>query len=85
MLLHDSLPSKKTIGSAFGERCAQSHNFLDVLPVSLLALDGLLRTVINPDDVNVTNVQELAERAGDRSGKQITVDGVTVKVEAFRR
>jgi hypothetical protein len=42
-------------------------------------------TVIAPSDVNVLNLQELAERAWRAVGKKITVDGVTVKVEAFRR
>ncbi len=32
-------------------------------------------TVIYPDGVNVTNVQELAERAWRSVGKKITVDG----------
>jgi hypothetical protein len=42
-------------------------------------------TVIYPEDVNVLNVQELAERAWRAVGKTITVGGVTVKVRAFRR
>ena len=42
-------------------------------------------TVIAPDDVNVLNLQELAERAWRAVGKQITVGGVTVKVKAFGR
>jgi len=33
----------------------------------------------------VLNLQELAERAWRAVGKKIIVDGVTVKVEAFRR
>jgi divalent metal cation (Fe/Co/Zn/Cd) transporter len=41
--------------------------------------------IIAPDDVSVLNVQELAERAWRSIGKKITIDGVTVKVEAFRR
>ena len=35
--------------------------------------------------MNVTNVQELAERAWRSVGKTITFDGVTVKVRAFGR
>jgi len=46
MLLHDSLPSQRTMGSAFAERCAQSHSFLDILPVSLLAGAACLGPVI---------------------------------------
>lgn len=42
-------------------------------------------TVIAPDDKNVLNLQELAERAWRAVGKQITVDGVTVKVRTFTR
>jgi hypothetical protein len=42
-------------------------------------------TVIYPDDVNVLNVQELAQRAWRAVGKTITVDGVTVEVRAFTR
>jgi hypothetical protein len=42
-------------------------------------------TVIAPDNVNVLNLQDLAERAWRAMGKKITVDGVTVKVETFRR
>jgi hypothetical protein len=42
-------------------------------------------TVIAPDDVNVLNVQEPAQRARRAAGKTITVAGVTVKVRAFRR
>jgi divalent metal cation (Fe/Co/Zn/Cd) transporter len=38
-----------------------------------------------PDDVNVLNVQELAERAWRAPGKQITVGRVTVKVRGFTR
>jgi hypothetical protein len=41
--------------------------------------------VIYPDDMNVTNVQELAERAWSAPGKEITVGRVTVKVRAFKR
>jgi hypothetical protein len=42
-------------------------------------------TVIAPDDINVTNVQELAEKAWRSVNKTITVGKVTVKVRAFRR
>jgi hypothetical protein len=42
-------------------------------------------TVIYPEDVNVLNVQELAERAQRVVGKTVTVDGVTAKVRAFTR
>lgn len=43
-------------------------------------------TVIAPGGKNVLlNLQELAERAWRAVGKQITVDGVTVKVRAFSR
>ena len=42
-------------------------------------------TVIHPDDENVLNVQELAERAWRAPGKEITVGKVTVKVRAFSR
>ena len=41
--------------------------------------------VIYPDDENVLNIQELAERAWRLPGKAITVGKVTVKVRAFRR
>ena len=36
-------------------------------------------TVTAPDDMNVLNVQELAEKAWRSISKQVTVDGVTVK------
>jgi hypothetical protein len=42
-------------------------------------------TVIYPDDVNVTNVQELAERAWRSVNKEITIGNVTVRVRAFKR
>jgi divalent metal cation (Fe/Co/Zn/Cd) transporter len=42
-------------------------------------------TVIAPDDMNVTNVQELAEKAWRSVNKEITVGGVTVKVRGFGR
>jgi hypothetical protein len=42
-------------------------------------------TVIAPDDVNVMNVQELAERAWRSPSKAIKVDGVTVRVRGFGR
>jgi hypothetical protein len=42
-------------------------------------------TVIAPDGVNVTNVQELAEQAWRSVNKEITVGGVTVKVRGFAR
>jgi divalent metal cation (Fe/Co/Zn/Cd) transporter len=42
-------------------------------------------TVIYPDDMNVTNVQELAEKAWQSVIKEITIGGVTVKVRAFKR
>ena len=42
-------------------------------------------TVIAPDDMNVLNVQELAERAWRAPGTSITVGKVTVKVRAFKR
>jgi hypothetical protein len=38
-----------------------------------------------PDDVNVLNVQELAQRAWRLPGKTITVGEVTVRVRAFSR
>jgi hypothetical protein len=42
-------------------------------------------TVIYPDDMNVTNVQELAEKAWRSVNKEITIGKVTVKVRAFGR
>jgi hypothetical protein len=42
-------------------------------------------TVIAPDDASVVNLQELAERAWRLASKQITVDGVTVRVQPFSR
>jgi hypothetical protein len=42
-------------------------------------------TVIYLDDVNVTNVQELAEKAWRSVNKTITIGKVTVKVRAFSR
>jgi len=60
--------------------------FKDVIQIRDTPWDRAVRiTVIAPDDVNVLNVQELAERAWRAVGKKITVDGVTVKVEAFTR
>jgi hypothetical protein len=37
-------------------------------------------TVIYPDDMNVTNVQEMAERAWRSVNKEITIGKVTVRV-----
>lgn len=42
-------------------------------------------TVIAPDDMNVLNVQELAEKAWRSVNKTITIGQVTVKVRAFTR
>jgi divalent metal cation (Fe/Co/Zn/Cd) transporter len=42
-------------------------------------------TVIYPDNMNVTNVKELAERAWRSMTKQVTLNGITVKIEAFKR
>jgi hypothetical protein len=42
-------------------------------------------TVIYPEGMNITNVQELAEKAWRSVNKQISIGGVTVKVRAFRR
>jgi divalent metal cation (Fe/Co/Zn/Cd) transporter len=42
-------------------------------------------TVVYPENMKVTNVQELAEKAWRSVNKQITVGGVTVKVRAFGR
>jgi hypothetical protein len=42
-------------------------------------------TVTYPDDTNVLNVQELAEKAWRSVNKEITLGKVTVKVRAFRR
>jgi divalent metal cation (Fe/Co/Zn/Cd) transporter len=42
-------------------------------------------TVIYPDDMNVTNVQELAEKAWRSVNKEITIGKVTVRVKAFKR
>jgi len=43
-------------------------------------------TVITPDDVNVLDVQSLAERAWRTVGKEIRLaNGVTVKVRALKR
>lgn len=42
-------------------------------------------TVTYPEDVSVTNVQELAEKAWRSINKTITIGEVTVKVGAFRR
>jgi hypothetical protein len=40
-------------------------------------------TVIAPDDVNVLNVQELAEKAWRSVNKEIKIGAVTVKVQGF--
>jgi hypothetical protein len=42
-------------------------------------------TIDAPEGVNVTNVQELAEKAWRSVNKEITVGRVTVKVRAFSR
>ena len=42
-------------------------------------------TIMAPEGVSVTNVQELAERAWQSVSKQITVTPSTVKVRAFGR
>jgi hypothetical protein len=42
-------------------------------------------TVIAPNDQNVLNVQELAEKAWRSVNKKITIGKVTVRVRAFRR
>ena len=42
-------------------------------------------TIEAPEGVSVLNVQELAERAWRSPSKRVTVDGITVKVEAFGR
>jgi len=60
--------------------------FKDTIMIKDRPFDRAVKvTVIAPDDVNVLNVQELAERAWRAVGKKITVGGVTVKVEAFGR
>ncbi len=40
-------------------------------------------TVIYPDDMNVLNVQELAEKAWRSINKEITIGKVTVKVRGI--
>ena len=40
-------------------------------------------TVVYPDDMNVTNVQELAEKAWRSMNKEITIGKVTVKVRGI--
>jgi hypothetical protein len=42
-------------------------------------------TVIYPEDQDVLNVQELAEKAWRSVNKSITIGDVTVKVRAFGR
>jgi len=37
-------------------------------------------TITVPKDVNITNVEQLAEIAWRSAKKQVTVDGVTVKI-----
>jgi len=60
--------------------------FRDIVEVKDRPWNRVVKAVIiAADDVNVLNVQELAERAWRSIGKKITVDWVTVKVEAFRR
>ena len=60
--------------------------FKEVITIRDRPFDRAVKvTVIAPDDKNVLNVQELAERAWRAVGKKITIDGVTVKVEAFSR
>ena len=50
--------------------------FKDVVMIKDRPYDRAVQvTVIYPNDKNVTNVQELAERAWRAVGKQITVDG----------
>jgi hypothetical protein len=60
--------------------------FKDVIEIRDTPWNRAVRvTVIAPDDRNVLNLQELAERAWRAVGKTISVDGVTVKVRAFTR
>jgi hypothetical protein len=60
--------------------------FKDAVMIKDRPYDRAVRvTVIYPEDVNVLNVQKLAERAWRAIGKTITVDGVTVKVRVFSR
>jgi hypothetical protein len=42
-------------------------------------------TIDAPEGVNVTNLQELAEKAWRSVNKSITIRGVTVKVSGFGR
>ncbi len=60
--------------------------FKDTIMIKNRPHDRLVEvTVIAPDDVNVPNVQELAEKAWRSVNKEITVGKVTVRVRAFRR
>jgi hypothetical protein len=42
-------------------------------------------TVIAPDNMSITNVQELAEKAWRSVNREITIGKVTVKMRAFER
>jgi hypothetical protein len=51
--------------------------FKDVIEIKDTPYNRAMKvTVIAPDDVNVLNLQEFAERAWRAVGKKITVDGV---------
>jgi divalent metal cation (Fe/Co/Zn/Cd) transporter len=55
--------------------------FKDTIMVKDHSYERAIRvTVIYPDDMNVTNVQELAEKAWGSVNKEITIGKVTVKV-----
>jgi hypothetical protein len=60
--------------------------FKDIITIKDPPWDRAVQiTVIAPADRNVLNLQQFAERAWRAVGKQITVDGITVKVRAFSR
>jgi len=60
--------------------------FRDTIMIKDHPHDRAVEVIVEaPDDVNVLNVQELAERAWRLPGKTITVGEVTVRVRAFRR
>jgi divalent metal cation (Fe/Co/Zn/Cd) transporter len=60
--------------------------FKDVVMIKDRPFDRAVEvTVIYPEDMNVTNVQELAEKAWRSVNKTITIGDVTVKVRGFGR
>jgi hypothetical protein len=59
--------------------------FKDTIMIKDRPYDRAVQVTVIAPDVNVLNIQELAERAWRAPGKAITVGKVTVKVMAFSR